>query len=75
MEVTHFGFVIFLYVLFPTTSTAQCTERGRFPNQLEECRGYTMCISGATGFMEYNLTCPDTFIYSHIEQLCTNRAP
>lgn len=31
-----------------------------------------MCISGATGFTEYNLTCPDTFVYSHIENLCTN---
>ncbi|CAK1578570.1 unnamed protein product [Parnassius mnemosyne] len=31
-----------------------------------------MCISGAAGYMEYNLTCPETFIFSHIENLCTN---
>ncbi|CAH0721552.1 unnamed protein product, partial [Brenthis ino] len=49
--------------------------RGRFPNNTHsDCRGYTMCLGGggATGFTNYNLLCPDQFIYSHLESQCTN---
>ncbi|CAK1578569.1 unnamed protein product [Parnassius mnemosyne] len=65
-------FIITCLLSQGVSKAGQCTSQGRFPNQYDECRGFTMCISGAAGYMEYNLTCPETFIFSHIENLCTN---
>lgn len=51
----------------------ECTTRGRFPNNMNtDCRGYTMCISGATSLTKYDLLCPEKTVYSHIENQCTN---
>lgn len=56
------------------SKATECTARGRFPNnEADDCRGYTMCLlGGASGFTQYNLTCPLSFVYSHLEQKCTN---
>lgn len=56
------------------TKASQCTDRGRYPsNEGNDCRGYIMClIGGTTNFTQYKLTCPKGFIYSHLEQQCTN---
>lgn len=61
--------------LYHSVSLAsQCTSSGRFPNDaVPGCRAYTMCIDGGNGnFIDYNLTCPPSFIFSPLENVCTN---
>ncbi|XP_073966453.1 uncharacterized protein [Choristoneura fumiferana] len=68
-------FTVFLIGFWRGVSEASvCTARGRFPNDnVADCKGYTMCLSGAPGvYTQYDLSCPDTFIYSHIDNQCTN---
>ncbi|KAJ0179469.1 hypothetical protein K1T71_005181 [Dendrolimus kikuchii] len=67
--------IVLEFGLHRTISEAsECTDRGRYPsNEGSDCQGYTMClIGGTTNFTQYNIKCPTGFIYSHLEQQCTN---
>ncbi|CAH3993064.1 unnamed protein product [Pieris brassicae] len=62
-----------IVISFSSYVQTTCLVNGRFPNNsVADCRGFTMCLQGAAGFMEYNLVCPENSIFSHIDSQCTN---
>lgn len=56
------------------SQTTSCRERGKFPSdENHDCKGYVIClIGGINNFTQYQLSCPQGSIYSHLEQQCTN---
>ncbi|XP_041972656.1 uncharacterized protein LOC121728553 [Aricia agestis] len=67
------GIAFIFLVIRQGACDAVCTEPGRFPsNTRDDCRGYMMCLKGATSITHYNLVCPENTIYSHIDNQCTN---
>lgn len=63
----------FFQVLHEGACDTVCTAPGRFPNNTrDDCRGYVMCLKGATSITHYNLVCPEQSVYSHIDSQCTN---
>ncbi|XP_047989734.1 uncharacterized protein LOC125229017 [Leguminivora glycinivorella] len=67
-------FTVFILGLLCDVSEGTCSARGRFPNEnVPNCQGYTMCLQGAPGvYTQLDLNCPDNFVYSHIDNQCTN---
>ncbi|XP_063530831.1 uncharacterized protein LOC134741868 [Cydia strobilella] len=68
-------FTVFIIGLLSDVSEAiSCSARGRFPNEnVPNCQGYTMCLEGAPDvYTQIDLSCPDNFVYSHVDNQCTN---
>ncbi|CAK1551947.1 unnamed protein product [Leptosia nina] len=67
--------LFFCAILFSSAQYAKstCLDTGKFPNNAEpDCRGFTMCLKGAAGFIQYSLVCPENSIFSHIDSQCSN---
>ncbi|CAG9792119.1 unnamed protein product [Diatraea saccharalis] len=60
--------------LYQNTRAKQCTSPGKYSHdETGNCRGYALCLmAGLNSFTQYNIICPQGFIYNHIHQQCTN---
>lgn len=56
------------------SKAADCDRTGKYPNdELPNCRGFTTCTPiGMSNFYKYNLPCPETFIFNHFDNQCSN---